>query len=77
MTEVTAVSTDAQRLMAEILDRFGSVEAFLAQVKRELDAPTVELPRVSVPRASAWSDPSAWPIRPLPSEGHGRHARLN
>ncbi|MFI6866022.1 hypothetical protein [Nocardia sp. NPDC050406] len=71
MTEVSAANSDAQRLLTEILTRYGSLDEFLAQVQRELDAPTEELPRVGV----SWSDPSAWPIRPIPSDGEGRHAR--
>lgn len=71
-----ATSTDhALRLLAEILARYGSLDAFLAQVRRELEEPTVELPRISAPRPLAWSEPARWPITPPRSTTSGRHAR--
>lgn len=80
MTESIAATTDAQRLLSEILARYSSLEAFLAQVQSELEAPTVELPRVSqsaVSTVSNWADPTAWPVKAMPSDGRGRHARID
>ncbi|WP_282776338.1 MULTISPECIES: hypothetical protein [unclassified Nocardia] len=75
MTEVITANTDAQRLLAEILARYGSMQAFFDQLQRELDGPTEELPRVTEPVTSPWADPAEWPIRPVPTGGGGRHAR--
>lgn len=77
MTESIAATTDAQRLLSEILARYSSLEAFLAEVQRELEAPTVELPRVPQSAVSNWADPTAWPVKAMPSDGRGRHARID
>ncbi|MBL1076390.1 hypothetical protein JK358_18495 [Nocardia sp. 2] len=67
--------TDAQRLLDEILTHYGSIDDFLAQLERELGAPTMPLPRIDDPAASPWSDPTGWPIKPVPTNTPGRHAR--
>ncbi|NNH68617.1 hypothetical protein HLB23_01760 [Nocardia uniformis] len=77
MTEVIAASTDAQRLLSEILARYSSLDAFIAQLQSEFDAPTVQLPRVRTPIVPNWADPTTWPTRATPSGGHGRHARAD
>lgn len=77
MTESIAATTDAQRLLSEILARYSSLEAFIAQVQSELEAPTVELPRIPESTGSNWADPNAWPVKAMPSDGRGRHARID
>ncbi|WP_306356629.1 MULTISPECIES: hypothetical protein [unclassified Nocardia] len=70
MTASTPASATL-RLLEEILARYGSLEAFLIQLYRELDAPTQELPTaVDTP---SWRNPH-WPISPARA-GQGRHAR--
>lgn len=73
MTERAPNTAHALRLLAEILARYGSLEEFFAQVRREFEEPTVELPRM--PNRSPWSDPDRWPITPTRSATGGRHAR--
>ncbi|MBL1078334.1 hypothetical protein JK358_28395 [Nocardia sp. 2] len=41
----------ALHLWTEIADRYGSLDAFVTQVRREIDAPTMELPRLDTPQA--------------------------
>ncbi|MEV6773433.1 hypothetical protein AB0N05_32860 [Nocardia sp. NPDC051030] len=63
--------TSAQQLLAEILRRYGTVDAFCAQLRRTLtdpEDPTPELP----PTVAACTDfSSPWP-EPTPG---GRHRR--
>ncbi|MBL1080234.1 hypothetical protein JK358_38150 [Nocardia sp. 2] len=52
---------EAIELLNQILDRYGSLDVFIAQLYRELDdAPTQELPRLTFPAPTA--------------DGGGRHA---
>ncbi|QLY30459.1 hypothetical protein [Nocardia huaxiensis] len=46
MTTATTAPGGALRLWAEISARYGSLDAFLEQLHREIDAPTQELPRL-------------------------------
>ncbi|MFE6862441.1 hypothetical protein [Nocardia sp. NPDC057668] len=72
--------SSALQLLVQILDRYNSLEEFLGHIRRELDAPTQELPRwsdaVAGPAASSRT-PEA-PRLPQVSVAHstsGRHAR--
>ncbi|QIS21246.1 hypothetical protein [Nocardia terpenica] len=53
--------TPAHQLVAEILARYGSLDAFLLRLRHALDDPTIELP----------------PTKPAPPKPRrvGRHAR--
>lgn len=68
-------SDSAAALLAQILDRYGSLEAFLAQLHQELDEPTQEIPRLDL-EVPTWMDPLWWPITPTSPGcgGEGRHA---
>ncbi|MGW4356892.1 hypothetical protein ACWELJ_32895 [Nocardia sp. NPDC004582] len=47
MTTASTTSGSALRLLTEILRRYDSLDAFLAQVYREFDQPTEEIPRIT------------------------------
>ncbi|AYF77745.1 hypothetical protein D7D52_32445 [Nocardia yunnanensis] len=63
----------AVALLVQILDRYGSLEAFSAQLHRELDEPTEQLPRLDTP-VPTWLDPPWWPIGASSFDDEGRHA---
>ncbi|MFE3797041.1 hypothetical protein [Nocardia tengchongensis] len=54
-------SHSAAALLAQILDRYGSLEAFLAQLHQELDEPTQEIPRLV-----CTSSPPGWCVSTAP-----------
>lgn len=66
---------DAQRLLAEILERYGSVDAFISQLRRGVERSTMELPRVSAPEIRHRPESAFVPVTSVPSGGGGRHAR--
>lgn len=49
MTTADPTYGGALRVLAEILRRYNSLDDFLHQLHRELDAPTQELPRIDLP----------------------------
>ncbi|WP_157573666.1 hypothetical protein [Nocardia jejuensis] len=60
--------TSAQRLLAEILGRYGTVDAFLARLRRALDeAPTIEFATLTPWPEPAWAEPTT----------RGRHRRTD
>ncbi|MFF0637550.1 hypothetical protein ACFYTS_34210 [Nocardia sp. NPDC004151] len=65
-------SASAVQLLRQILDRYGSLEAFLSQLYRELDQPTEEIPRLNLD-LPAWMEPLT-ATAPDRDEGRGRHA---
>ncbi|MEU1427163.1 hypothetical protein ABZ412_08790 [Nocardia sp. NPDC005746] len=65
-------SASAVQLLRQILDRYGSLEAFLSQLYRELDQPTEEIPRLNLD-LPAWMEPLT-ATTPGRGEGSGRHA---
>ncbi|MFD7844769.1 hypothetical protein ACFV4K_17755 [Nocardia sp. NPDC059764] len=65
-------SASAVQLLSEILGRYGSLEAFLRQLYRELDQPTEEIPRLNLD-LPAWMEPLT-ATAPARGEGPGRHA---
>ncbi|MEU0539083.1 hypothetical protein ABZ319_04375 [Nocardia sp. NPDC005978] len=70
--------SSALQLLVQILDRYNSLEEFLGHIRRELDAPTQELPRWSDAAAPAASRTPEAPRLPQVSVAHstsGRHAR--
>ncbi|MBO0854610.1 MAG: hypothetical protein J2P18_12695 [Nocardia sp.] len=73
--ERTAIpSTTA--LVGEIVDEYGSVEAFCELLRRDLDEPTLQLPRVIGPMPPRRSQVAARPlphrVRTLPPEPETR-----
>ncbi|MGV9412437.1 hypothetical protein ACWDOP_21215 [Nocardia sp. NPDC003693] len=65
---------DAQRLLAEILNRYGSLDAFIDSLRRGADRPTTELPRISDSDIAGRAQPLFAPPFAAPAGG-GRHAR--
>lgn len=65
-------SASALRFLARIPHRYGSLEAFVAQLYREFDQLTRELPPLDLGSPS-WAEESCR-ARP-PSRGPGRHGR--
>ncbi|MGV9833052.1 hypothetical protein ACWDUL_02450 [Nocardia niigatensis] len=47
MTTASDTPGGALRLLAAILTRYDTLDAFLAQLHRELDDPTQEIPRIT------------------------------
>ncbi|MGV9408577.1 hypothetical protein ACWDOP_01580 [Nocardia sp. NPDC003693] len=60
----------ALRLLTKVLQQYSSLDAFLMQVRRELDDPTVVLPRIVENPSGELSTPDT----DLPG---GRHARAD
>jgi hypothetical protein len=82
--KLITTTPSAALLVEEIVDRYGSVEQFCNQLRRDLDDPTVQLPRLThlmppdgphSPPHLAWSQvPCAGPAREadaMPSGAHG------
>ncbi|MFD6356449.1 hypothetical protein [Nocardia tengchongensis] len=65
-------SASAVQLLRQILDRYGSLEAFLSQLYRELDQPTEEIPRLNLDLPT-WIEPLT-ATHPGPTGSPGRHA---
>ncbi|MCC3311824.1 hypothetical protein [Nocardia africana] len=81
--KLITATPSAALLVEEIVDRYGSVEQFCNQLRRDLDDPTVQLPRLThlLPPDSPHSPHLAWSQAPCtgparetdatPSGGHG------
>ncbi|MEU0540776.1 hypothetical protein [Nocardia sp. NPDC005978] len=65
---------DAQRLLAEILNRYGTLDAFINSLRHGADRPTTELPRITEADIAGRAQPLFAPIVATPLGG-GRHAR--
>lgn len=75
MMSTTGQSAEALRLLAQITARYGSLDAFCVQLRRELEDPTVVLPRVEEPvRDAHWAYSADSTLTPLLPQPRGRHA---
>ncbi|NKY45453.1 hypothetical protein [Nocardia cerradoensis] len=57
--KLITATPSAALLVEEIVDRYGSVEQFCNQLRRDLDDPTVQLPRLTYPMPPDGGHPQA------------------
>lgn len=72
----STATPSATLLVAEIVDRYGSVGEFCSQLRYDLDDPTVELPRI--PALTPSDDPltAGPPLPARPGTGADPHATM-